>query len=756
MASTCFPCSLLLCKNSIVTNSRFAIRKPINSSQRKSTVVEPLVRRRSANYESTLWSYDCVQSLSTKYSGKDYAAKADRLKEVVTAMMQKSNVVGNPLSSLELVDDLQRLGIAYHFKEEISDVLEMIFYKTCDKWNTMDLNLQALGFRLLRQHGYPVPQEIFGNIKERIESLNSSRYEDMIAILNLYEASYHSFEDESILDKAKDLTTKCLKENLHKISGSIASLVSHALEVPLHWRVPRVEARWFIQVYEKRSDASPALIELAKLDFNMVQAIHIKDLKHALRYHLNFQSHIHIPKLSHLLGSNDETINRWWRNTRWDEELTFARDRLVECFLWTVGYSYVPEFSLGKRNITKVNAMITSIDDVYDVYGTFDELEQFTDVISRWDINAIDELPDYMKICFLGLYNTINEIAYNTLINTRIFWADLCKSYLVEARWYHSRHTPTLTDYLNNACVTIGCPLTFMHIKISTSITSTQEILQWFQQSENIGHHTALIVRLADDLATSSSIQCHMHESGATEDEARRYIKSLIMESWKKLNKERASAKSEFLKEFIDYAMDMGRMAQFMYRKGDGHGHPNVTKFHVLSLLFNPIQDECWMDHTHNQLETVRFLLKSHLWEFLAIKPATRNLLMILWKRNGQWEDVIRNLVINQGKKNGSLYLIDVLSKEVTIQVQKHKVQFTKSRGQRRVTFALDKPGAKVKIIYQPKDFIAMKVELEVLLTNYKSMIRIKSTVEVIKPPSERLLGVEAVIRAASPRNHVH
>ncbi|KAD4384385.1 hypothetical protein E3N88_24553 [Mikania micrantha] len=583
MASTCFPCSLLLCKNSIVANSRFAIRKPINSSLQKSTVVEPLVRRRSANYESTLWSYDCVQSLSTKYSGKDYAAKADRLKEVVRVMIQKSSVAGNPLSSLELVDDLQRLGIAYHFKEEISDVLEMIFYKTCDKWNTMDLNLQALGFRLLRQHGYQVPQGL--------KVFNSSRYEDMIAILNLYEASYHSFEDESILDKAKDLTTKYLKENLHKISGSITWF-----KPALHWRVPRVEARWFIQVYEKRSDASPALIELAKLNFNMVQAVHIKDLKHASRYHLNFQSHIHTPKLSHLLGSNDETINRWWRNTRWDEELTFARDRLVECFLWTVGYSYVPEFSLGRRNITKVNAMITSIDDVYDVYGTLDELEQFTDVISTWDINAIDELPDYMKICFLGLYNTINEIAYNTLINTRIFvlqylrkeWADLCKSYLVEARWYHSRHTPTLTDYLNNACVTIGCPLTFMHIKISTSITSTQEILQWFQQSENIGHYTALIVRLADDLATSSdemergdlpkSIQCHMHESGATEDEARRCIKSLITESWKKLNKERASAKSEFLKEFIDYAMDMGRMAQFMYRKGDGHGHPNVTK----------------------------------------------------------------------------------------------------------------------------------------------------------------------------------
>ncbi|KAJ0476582.1 putative R-linalool synthase [Helianthus annuus] len=583
MALVClFPCSLLLRKDSCAPSRRLNICKTINSSQNTSTVVEPLVKRRTANYESSLWSYDHVQSLTTKYSGKDYTARAENLKEVVKTMLQKRSVVENPLISLELVDDLQRLGIAYHFKEEIADVLENIYHNTRNNWSTTDLNLRSLGFRLLRQHGYPVSQDIFGNFKNKIENLNPCQYEDMVAILNLYEASYHSFEDESVLDEARDLTKKYLEENLDDVNGSIAPLVSHALEVPLQWRVPRVEARWFIDLYEKRSDMNPVVIELAKLDFDMVQAVHIEDLKHA---------------------------SRWWRNTSWDKKLTFARDRLVECFLWTVGYSYMPGFSTGRREITKVNAMITTIDDVYDVYGTLDELEQFTDVISRWDINAIEELPEYMKICFLGLYNTTNNVAYDTLINSRIHvlpylkkaWADLCESYLREARWYHSRHTPTLKDYLNNACVTIGSPLTLMYMKILTSVTSTEEIVQWFEESKNIVNHTSLIVRLADDLETSSdemkrgdipkSIQCYMHESGATEEEARRHIKNLILKIWKKLNKERANAKSQLLHETIDYAMDIVRMAQFMYGKGDGHGRPNVTKSHVLSLLFNPIQE---------------------------------------------------------------------------------------------------------------------------------------------------------------------
>ncbi|CAH1452193.1 unnamed protein product [Lactuca virosa] len=394
MASMCFFYNSILRYNYNHRKTRsFHICKHLCSLQSTSTVViaaESFVRR-SANYKSSLWSFDQVQSLSSKYIGEEYTATTRTLKEVVKTLIYN---VGNPLGTLELVDELQRLGISYHFEDEISEVLEMIYYnyyKTHNKWNSMDLNVKALGFRLLRQHGYQVPQEIFLNFKDKTQNLNPQLLEDMVATLNLYEASYHSFEDESILDDVRDFTTKYLQENLEKLDGNISSLVTHALELPLHWRVPRVEAKWFMEVYEKRSGINPTLIELAKLDFNMVQAIHIEDLKHS---------------------------SRWWRNISWDKKLSFTRDRLVENFLWTVGVSYLPRLSNGRRTLTKVNAIITTIDDVYDVFGTLDELEQFTDVISRWDLHGIGELPDYMKICFLGFYNSINEIAYNTLTNT--------------------------------------------------------------------------------------------------------------------------------------------------------------------------------------------------------------------------------------------------------------------------------------------------------------------------------------------------
>uniref|UniRef100_F6I6K2 Terpene synthase metal-binding domain-containing protein n=1 Tax=Vitis vinifera TaxID=29760 RepID=F6I6K2_VITVI len=152
--------------------------------------------------------------------------------------------------------------------------------------------------------------------------------------------------------------------------------------------MPRLEARWFIDLYEKRQDMNHILVELAKLDYNMVQATHQEELRH---------------------------MSSWWRSTRLGEKLNFARDRLMESFLWTVGVIFEPQYEYCRRMSTKVNTLVTIIDDVYEVYGTLDELELFTDAVDRWDINAMDQLPEHMKLCFLALYNSINEMAYDAL-----------------------------------------------------------------------------------------------------------------------------------------------------------------------------------------------------------------------------------------------------------------------------------------------------------------------------------------------------
>lgn len=75
---------------------------------------------------------------------------------------------------------------------------------------------------------------------------------------------------------------------------------------------------------------------------------------------------------------------RWWKGLGLANKLSFSRDRLMECFFWSLGIAYEPQFSSLRKGLTKVTSFITLIDDIYDVYGTLDELELFTDAVERF------------------------------------------------------------------------------------------------------------------------------------------------------------------------------------------------------------------------------------------------------------------------------------------------------------------------------------------------------------------------------------
>lgn len=87
----------------------------------------------------------------------------------------------------------------------------------------------------------------------------------------------------------------------------------------------------------------------------------------------------------------------------------YARDRLVECYFWIMGVYFEPHYSFARRTLTKVIAMASILDDTYDAYATYQELVLLTDAIQIWDINKIDNLPDYMKLIYHSLLDVFNE-----------------------------------------------------------------------------------------------------------------------------------------------------------------------------------------------------------------------------------------------------------------------------------------------------------------------------------------------------------
>lgn len=77
----------------------------------------------------------------------------EKLKEEVKEELKEAST--DVVGLLKLVDAMQRLGIAYHFEVEIDRALQNlseIFEDFCK--DNDDMYTTALGFRLLRQHGF--------------------------------------------------------------------------------------------------------------------------------------------------------------------------------------------------------------------------------------------------------------------------------------------------------------------------------------------------------------------------------------------------------------------------------------------------------------------------------------------------------------------------------------------------------------------------------------------------------------------------
>ncbi|KAH9727539.1 TPS27 [Citrus sinensis] len=553
------------------------------------------VVRRSANYQPSIWDHDFLHSFSCNFTGESYKKQAENLKGKVKTMINEVSVTNRPLDQLELIENLQRLGLAYHFETEIKNILHNIYNNKDDKWKNENLYATSLEFRLLRQHGYNVSQEVFSSFRDKNEGFICN---DFKGILSLYEASYCSLEGESIMEEAWQFTSKHLKQclNSNKDDEDLNEQARRALELPLHWRMPRLEARWFINVYEKRKEKNHALLELAKLDFNILQATYQEELK---------------------------DISGWWKDKGLGEKLSFARSRLVTSFFWGMGMVFEPQFAYSRRVLTITLALITVIDDIYDIYGTLDELELFTNAVERWDINfAIKQLPDYMKICFFALYNFVSEVAYDILkqqdsdqlLRIKNSWLGLLQAFLVEAKWYHNKYAPTLEEYLKNAALSIAGPLITITAYLSATDPIVEKELEYLESNPDVIQWSSRIFRLLDDLGTSSdeiqrgdvskSIQCYMHETSASEEAAREHIKNLIRQMWKKVmmdvsraSNNKDSPLSQITNEFI---LNLVRVSHFMYLHGDGHGVQNQeTMDEAFALLFQPIPLE---DNKHMAL----------------------------------------------------------------------------------------------------------------------------------------------------------
>ncbi|XP_057830564.1 bifunctional levopimaradiene synthase, chloroplastic isoform X2 [Cryptomeria japonica] len=352
------------------------------------------------------------------------------------------------------VDTVERLGIGRYFKEEIKHALDYVYRF----WSNggigrgrndtiVNVNDTAMGFRILRLHGYDVSAEvlkIFENEKREFFSFADKTHRGVEDMLSLYKCSEIGFPGETVMKEAKTFTATYLR-NLREtnnsfalardVSGSFA--VDYELKYGFHRSLPRLEARFYIE------------------------------------------------------GS-------WLSNKTW----------LAKTFY-------------------------------------------------RWDLYMLDHMSEHIKIFFLGLYNTINELAEKAckvqgnemLEYFKKMWKVQLESFTKEAEWSKHKHVPRWDEYITISKVSIGFGtsiLTSIHLM---GEVITDSILCQIDERSKAHYLVCLSTRLVNDTKTfkaereygelASAIECYMKDNPrALEEVALDHVYDVIEDGLTELNQE--------------------------------------------------------------------------------------------------------------------------------------------------------------------------------------------------------------------------
>ena len=125
-----------------------------------------------------------------------------------------------------------------------------------------------------------VKADVFNKFKDSEGKLKKSLIiNDVRGMLSMYEATHLRVHGEDILEQALAFTATHLYEAMATCANSsLASEISHALKQPIRKGLPRLEARQYMPIYREDSCHNEAVLTFAKLDFNMLQRLHQKEL----------------------------------------------------------------------------------------------------------------------------------------------------------------------------------------------------------------------------------------------------------------------------------------------------------------------------------------------------------------------------------------------------------------------------------------------------------------------------------------------
>uniref|UniRef100_A0A0D9VTZ1 Terpene synthase metal-binding domain-containing protein n=1 Tax=Leersia perrieri TaxID=77586 RepID=A0A0D9VTZ1_9ORYZ len=310
------------------------------------------------------------------------------------------------------------------------------------------------------------------------------------------------------------------------LKSPLVQQVSRALQIPLPRTLKRVVALSYILEYAHEQTYNPSILELAKLDFNLLQHIHQMELK---------------------------VISQWWEDLSKYIGLDYIRDLIVECYFWSYCIYFEQEYARARMILAKFFMLTSLLDDTYDTHATFEESRMLNVAIQSWDERDVSVLPDYLKKFFIKVMSNFVEfenelephIKYRNAYNREGFQL-LSGYYLQEAEWFHHNYTPSFKEQISVSTMSAGAQALGVCILVGMGDIVTKEALEWAMGNCDAVRAGGEIARFMDDMAAfkngrnkldvSSSVECYIKEYNVTSEVALAKISSLVEDAWKTIN----------------------------------------------------------------------------------------------------------------------------------------------------------------------------------------------------------------------------
>ncbi|XP_042496091.1 (E,E)-geranyllinalool synthase [Macadamia integrifolia] len=373
--------------------------------------------------------------------------------------------VDEELIKLCMLNQLDKMGVAEHFHEEIEEALADVYRDYMNRVsedipiNRLPIQMykDSIAFRLLRMRGYHVSpwnfcwflhhNDLLIHIEDNYEYFLSS-------MLSVYRATELRFVEENELEEARSFSRKFLEKAIALSTKNnflqfpnLQSLIEHELNLPWLARLDHLEHRRYIEENDKTS-----FLWMGKAPFFWSPYLQ-KDLLLQLSIeNFTFRQSIYKNEL--------EKLKRWTEESGLNQ-MGFGREKTTYCYFAIAASCKLPYFSEIRSIVAKSAVIVTVADDFFDKEGSLEELEDLTKAIRRWHCMS---LRGHGKIIFDALNNLVINIAkiyfeqhrQNVMKYLQVMWYQTFLSWLIEAKWSKSGYVPSIDEYLETGMISVA------------------------------------------------------------------------------------------------------------------------------------------------------------------------------------------------------------------------------------------------------------------------------------------------------------